>query len=387
MKMEKLAENTIKQAAFRLYNDLYKQHWNGSALQGPDPGIRFNARIWRFLKNYLRFLPWPDDLIYMQAQKYWISDSWLLADLDSDNANNYRDIAIACSNYLLAAQKPEGYWEYPNPEWKGRIAAVEGNYAAMGMLETHLRTGNTKLLKAAKKWYEFAVNHIGFQNKNGLLALNYFHNRGDFMVPNCSASALHMFALLAHAAGNDSYLQTCEGMVSWLKKVQLATGELPYSVAGPRNTSSKDRIHFLCFQYNAFQFLNLAAYYFLTKDARIIPVLKKLANFVASGITQKGNLRYDCIHEYPIVTYYTSAAGAALQLATDMEFEDYSSISDSGYRRVLAAIESDGRVKYYSRKNYMFLNDRRSYPRYLAMILNHLLLRFQTSRNNKSDSI
>ncbi|MFC2169336.1 glycoside hydrolase family 76 protein [Acidobacteriota bacterium] len=380
---DKLAENIIKNAALRLYNYLYNQHWNGHALKGPDPGVRFNARIWRFPKSYLRFLPWSDDLVYAQAQKYWIHDNWLMSDLDPDNAYKYREIAIACSDYLLTVQQTEGYWEYPNPEWKGRIATIEGNYAAIGMLETYNRTGKPELLEAAKKWYEFAVNRIGYQEKNGMLAINYFCDRGNSMIPNNSASALCVFAILARAADDAQYLETCGGMVSWLNDVQLDTGELPYGIAGPGEKSASDRIHFLCYQYNAFQFLNLADYYCLTQDEQIIPVLKKLANFIASGIASNGNLWYDCRHEYPEVTYYSTAAGAALHLATEMGFGDYQAISVTAYNRVLAAMKPDGRITYYSRRNYRFLNDRRPYPRYLSMILNHLLLRYQTATKKK----
>lgn len=58
----------------RLFRYLVARHWNGRLLTGPDPGVRFNARIGRFAKSYLRFYPWSDDLAYMQAQGYWIED-------------------------------------------------------------------------------------------------------------------------------------------------------------------------------------------------------------------------------------------------------------------------------------------------------------------------
>src|SRR3954453_10186319 len=104
-------------AATRLYSYLVKEHWDGKVLPGPDSGIRFNARIGRFVKSTLDFLHWSDDLIYFQAQGYWILNSWLMSDLVSDARS--RQIALACSKYVLTAQRPEGYWEYPNPEWKG----------------------------------------------------------------------------------------------------------------------------------------------------------------------------------------------------------------------------------------------------------------------------
>ena len=100
-----------------------RQHWNGKALEGPDSGIRFNARIGRFVKSYSRFLPWSDRMIYFQAQAYWIKANWLLADMGNREAER---IALGCTEFVLSQQQPEGFWEYPNPEWKGRIATVEG---------------------------------------------------------------------------------------------------------------------------------------------------------------------------------------------------------------------------------------------------------------------
>src|SRR5947199_9643869 len=111
------SEFIIMDAAVRLHGYLLKRHWNGQALKGPDPGIRFNWRVGRFVKGYLDFLPWRDDLVYVQGQGYWILGNYLMADLLDDE--RYAEIALACSEYVLRAQHPEGYWEYPNPEWKG----------------------------------------------------------------------------------------------------------------------------------------------------------------------------------------------------------------------------------------------------------------------------
>jgi hypothetical protein len=376
-----IPNQALSEAARRLHRYLLKKHWNGQAVVGPDPGIRFNARIGRFIKSYFDFLPWSDNLIYAQAQKYWILSNWLMADLELSEKEECQDIAVTCAEYLLAVQRPEGYWEYPNPEWKDRIATVEGNYATMGLLETYCRTNHEPFLAGAKKWYEFAVEQIGFQGTNGLLAINYFGNRGKLMVPNNSASALRTFAMLASATNDNHYLEYCPGMVTWLNKVQLGTGELPYAVAGSNANGKKDRIHFLCYQYNAFQFLNLVDYFRMTGDSTIWPVLKNLACFVAAGVSETGASWYDCHHEKPEVPYYTIAAGAALRQATQLEIGNYSSIADRAYQRVLSQQRSDGCIAFYSQGNYGVLTDRRSYPRYLSMILYHLLLEIQQRTN------
>lgn len=101
---------------------------------GWDSVARFNARMGRFIQSYLKFLPWSDNYIYLQAQGYRILGNWLLAGLLA--SEECRDLALACSEYVLVAQHPEGYWGYPNPEWQGWIATVEGDLAALELLES-----------------------------------------------------------------------------------------------------------------------------------------------------------------------------------------------------------------------------------------------------------
>src|SRR2546425_641203 len=110
-------------AAISLHRYMIARHWTGRALIGPDPGIRFNYRIGRFIKSYLRQVRWRDDYYYLQGQGYWTLSNWHLFDLLGEET--YRDIAVRCSASVLAAQRPDGAWNYPNPEWKGRVATVE----------------------------------------------------------------------------------------------------------------------------------------------------------------------------------------------------------------------------------------------------------------------
>ncbi len=369
-----ISQQLLSDAAGRLYQHLLRNHWTGRALRGPDPGIRLNARIGRFIKSYSDFIRWDDSLTYAQTQKYWIMNNGLMADLNLADPERCHDIAVACGEYLLSVQRPDGYWEYPNREWQGRVATVEGNYAAMALLEAYHRTQHDPFLDAAKRWYRFAVDRIGFQKANGLMAINYFCDLGTGMVPNNSASALRVFAMLSKASGDEQYLETCRGMVAWLNQVQLESGELPYAVAGPGSSVRKDRIHFLCFQYNAFQFLNLTEYHDLTQDRAIWPVLEKLARFISQGVCESGAVCYDCRRKQPEVTYYATAVGAALSHATVLGLGDYSRLANRSYERVLTLINPDGSLRFHSRGRGGFPTDRRSYPRYLSMILHHLLL-------------
>ncbi len=368
-----VSTDELLDAAQRLHNYIIKQHWNGQAIVGPDPGIRFNAKFWRFMKSYLRFFPWSDNYVYLQAQGYWIFNNWLMAKLfDSDK---YGNVARNCSRHVLSIQQAEGHWEYPNPEWKDRIATVEGCFGALGLLECYNQTQYEPSLMGAKQWYRYMVKKVGFQNVGGgMLAINYFSNLDGGRVPNNSTLALQFLAKLASATGDDQFLAMCDGMVAWLNHVQLDTGELPYAVGQPGKVG---RPHFLCYQYNAFELLDLLDYYHLTGDKAIWSVIERLVSFLSNGLTETGTARYDCFHATPEVTYYTVAVAQALSQATVLGIENYSSLVNTAYRRVLSLQKADGSFDFHSRANFVFLSDQRSYPRYLSMILNHLLHEYQ----------
>jgi hypothetical protein len=280
---------------------------------------------------------------------------------------------------VLAAQRPEGYWDYPNPEWRGRVATVEGCFAALGLLESYDRVQYEPFLIGAKKWYRFLIDGIGFrkQDDDGMLAINYFaHTSGrGGGVPNNTTLVLWNLAKLAKVTNDDRFLVICRPMVAWLNHVQLQSGELPYALG---NTKSKDRIHFLCYQYNAFEFMDLVHYYRITGDKAIWPVLEGLASYLSTGLTKEGGARYNCLHKTPEVIYYTSAIAQALSQATLLGIDDFRSLTDQAFRQVLSQQKTSGGFEFYSRANYGFLSDRRSYPRYLAMILIHLLQEHQT---------
>jgi len=363
-----ISASTFLDAAGRLHTYLVQNYWNGQSLAGPDSGIRLNARFGRFIKSYLPFVPWADTYSYMQTQGYWIMSNWIIHDLLHYPAASA--LAMSATAYVLNTQRREGYWDYPNPEWKGRIATVEGCFAAMGLLESYRRTQRTALLEGATRWHRFLVEEIGFQQTNGLLAINYFSNVQGTMVPNNTTLVLMNMAHLADAGGDDRYRSTCGPMVAWLNTVQMESGELPYAV---KNTSVPDRPHFLCYQYNAFEFLDLVDYYQLTGDRAIMPVLERLAGYLATGFTAAGTARYDCMHNQPEIVYYTVALARALSQATLMGIGDFRALTEQAYQWVLSMQRTDGGFKFFSRRNYGMLQDRRSYPRNLAMMLYHLL--------------
>jgi hypothetical protein len=356
-------------AATSLHGYLLENHWHPPVISGPDPGIRWNARIGRFAKSYTPFLPWRDNLIYSQAQKYWIQSNLLFDDLGI-SSNSGLDMAIQTADYLRTSQMPEGYWEYPNPEWKDRIATVEGNYAAIGLLLVEERTRGGRFLDGAKRWYDYTVDGIGFQHLERTLAINYFGNLPGNRIPNNSASTVRVYAMLADATGDDSYLEFCGPMVAFMASVQTSAGELPYAATG---VTGGDRPHFLCYQYNAFQFLNIVDYWTLTKDPAAEPLLTGLVEFLRTGQNPDGSSRYDCTNPRPEVVYYTGALAAALATATHLGMGDHRDAVRLATDRLLSHQRMDGGFPY-SFGNYGYLSDTRSYPRYLSMILTHLAM-------------
>jgi hypothetical protein len=210
-----------------------------------------------------------------------------------------------------------------------------------------------------------------------MLAINYFsHHHGDGGgVPNNAALALRFIARLANLAHDDRYLAHAPALIAWLAHVQVGTGELPYRLG---SEELKDSQHFLCYQYNAFEFLDLVHYYQITGDRTAEAILERLADYLAGGLNASGSARFDCTHATPEVTYYTTAIARALSQATTMGLGDFGSLADEGFQHVLSHQREDGTFLFHSRANYGVLTDRRSYPRYLAMILNHLLWEAQT---------
>lgn len=362
--------DACRDAALRLYAHLAERHVrNDGAIVGPDPGVSLNLRITRFIKSYLRALPWRDRLYYLQAQAYWIWDNLELAKLTGDQA--HRDAASKCAKVVASRQHDDGWWFYPQAEWSKRVATVEGCFAALGLLMAHEITPKDELLDAAKRWYRYMVDEIGFQDYDAdSRAINYFSNVGRGLVPNNSTLAVWFAAALAKAAADDCYLEHCESMISFLSRCQLDSGELPYVV---ESELGPGRTHYLCFQYNAFQFLDLAEYYRITNDDRALFVMRKLAAFLSSGLTAAGDARHNCDQGSPTMHYFTAAVSAALLRATELKLGDHSGLAARGYSRLLGLQHSDGSFDY-SLHDYGFLADRRSYPRNQSMILRHLLM-------------
>ena len=361
-----LAERRLA-AALRLHHYISRRHWNGKALIGPDPGIRINYRIGRFIKSYLPPVPWNDDYYYLQAQGYWILANWRL--FQRTGVSRYRDVAIACSRTMIAQQRDDGAWLYPNREWKGRIATAEGTWGSLGLIESYRQTGAAEFLKGALSWHRFLHDTIGFQQISDQLAVNYFANQGSARVPNNSAFVLRFLAALADATRDSSYLNPCAGLIAFMQRAQKSSGEFPYSLGA---AVAEDRPHFQCYQYNAFQCLDLMAYYEMTGDPVAASLFLRTLKFLAAGLAADGHAPYDCGESRRRVTYHTAVLAAAFDEASRHGIGDYGALSARAFNYLLQLQHSGGGFAY-SRRDYGILEDRRSYPRYLAMILYHLL--------------
>jgi hypothetical protein len=171
-------------------------------------------------------------------------------------------------------------------------------------------------------------------------------------------------------------------MLDFAVDSQLPTGELPYIVDGPYE---KGRIHYLCYQYNAFQFLKLAWAHALRPDRRIQRVLPALAGFLTKGIASSGASDADCTHGKPELDYFTAVLAAALREATESGVLQAEELSKRCYTRLLQRQRPDGSFAY-STGDYGFLQDGRSYPRPQVMTLFHLLYAVYGKRNKDKSS-
>jgi hypothetical protein len=362
--------NEYLNAALKLHDFMARNHWTGETLIGPDQGVRFNRRFGRYVKSVFPFLPWKDQAYYLQAQGYWVLSNWLLYDICADQ--EYADLAVNCATGIVKAQRPGGYWDYPHSGWEGRIATVELVWAAIGLLASYERTKKEECLLGALRTYEFLVTKTGFQKYGDGLAINYFTDQGSSLVPNNSTLALPFFAKLAQATDDERYLKYCRELITFLSSVQLESGEFPYEV----RLSGKSRVHYQCFQYNAFELQDLAMYYGSTQDGTVLPLIHKLSDFLSDCVNNDGSTRHDCLGTNIQIVYNTAAIAAALVIARKLGFQTDQENEALTYSYLMAQQQSSGGFPF-SMREYALLQDKRFYPRPMSMILYHLLLKVE----------
>jgi hypothetical protein len=354
-------------AAELLHAYLLRAHWDGRALVGPDYGIRINYRIGRFVKSYVPALARDHRLYYLQGQGYWTLGGLSIA--ERTGREEAREVALRCASTMLERQQPDGAWPYPNPEWKGRIATAEGTWGALGLLAAYRASSQTAFLEGALRWHRFVDGSIGFTEALGGRTVNYFAGSQE-AVPNNTAFYLRFLAELAAATGDETMLERSGPLVTFVRAAQKATGELPYSVD---IGSDRRRLeHYQCFQYNAFECLDLMRYRSLTGDDSVLEVIHGLLQFLRSGLRADGSVRYQCERPHPVVTYHTAVTAAAFAGGAEHEASEFEEDAARAYEWVVARQRPDGSFGH-SERDYGHLRDRRAYPRSLAMILCHLL--------------
>jgi hypothetical protein len=364
-------------AALKLHDFLMKEYWNGHGLLGPDPGVRFNWRIGRFITNYFPILNLHDSLYYLQAQGYFVLANWRLFQLTG--SARYCDVALRCSDLMLERQRKDGAWDYPNPEWKGRAATAEGTWAALGLLESYRETGETRYLAGILRWHEFLIESVGFEQIGEELSVNYFANRRRARIPNNSAFMLRFLAELVDVTGDNKYLEPCRGMIVFMRNAQKPNGEFPYMVKAA-DPGGRCWEHFQCYQYNAFQCLDLMRYYQLRDDPTLRPILDRSLSFLSGGLAKDGHPLYDCINSYRQITYHAAVLGAAFYTASELGLADDKATGDRAFEYVLSRQQENGAFPFSS-GDYRVLQDSRSYPRPLSFILYHCLTATKNRRN------
>ncbi len=110
-------------SANKLYDFLYANFWDGSALVSPEAGLAFNLHFYRFVKSYIPPLRRGGWVYSLQTQGYWIRANWNLYKLTNDQ--KYTNAALVCSDRVMRSQRGDGSWEYPLREWKKYVSTVE----------------------------------------------------------------------------------------------------------------------------------------------------------------------------------------------------------------------------------------------------------------------
>lgn len=363
------ANQPLFAAAERLQHHLERTHLREGLLRGPDPGVRFNLRAWRFIKSALPALARRDDYVFTQTQLYWALSNYLL--FDATGIERYRNLALECAEGVLRLETNVGTWPYPLPERRHLIATLESMAAAAALLAAHARAPRATFLDGAVRASDFILNRIGFQPHGTGEAIDYF-DRPRGKIPNNSVMAVWFFLRMQKATSDPRFAAHVPAMVRFVESVQLPSGEIPYIVDGP---NERARQHYLCFQYNAFQFLYMAWAERLAPGTWKKECLAALARFIRGGVQANGACANECAAAGaggPETDYYTAALGAALHEAWRLGFLPDDEPANQCFARVLARQKDSGAFRF-STGDYGILRDNLSYPRQQAMTLFHLL--------------
>lgn len=359
-------------SALRLHRHLAAHHVHDGRLAGADQGVRWNIRVWRFWKSAFPALSPRERHFFLQGQGYWALANWTLFDLTGDS--RFAHMAGAASEAALAAQRPDGAWDYPLRERRHLVATVEGDFGAITLLEAHRRGLGDRFLDGALRWHQVVETRIGYQEyrpgggPSRGRAVNYF-DRPRGLVPNNTCEWIWVLGRLATATGDPRFSAPVPGLLDFLEAVQRENGELPYEIGGIHDPRTRE--HYLCYQYNAFQCMKLAWFAAAHDDRRARAIAERLADYLVGGVLASGAVRASCDSVLPEVVYYADAVAMALDVVTRLGWRDHREVADRAFGFVRSRQRGDGGLPF-SRGDYHLLSDRGPYPRYLAMSLYHL---------------
>ena len=120
----------------------------------------------------------------------------------------------------------------------------------------------------------------------------------------------------------------------FISRAQKPSGEFPYTVSVGGKTRSA-RPHFQCYQYNAFECLNLMRYHGLSRDDSALSLISRQLDFLSGGLGGDGHASYDCGERRRSVTYHSAALAAAFAEAGRLGMAGYEVLSERAYSYVL----------------------------------------------------
>jgi hypothetical protein len=286
----------------------------------------------------------------------------ILSSTGEDDSASQRAIELA-GDYLLAHQRPDGAWS-----WGGnarQVATFEGNAATIGLLQAYWATGRAQYADGARRWIEYLLAREAFRPIGDGVYAPYWSHR-DIVVPNVSAEILWVLSEVNKVWPVAGVEDLAGALVRFLTNVQRSSGELPYRIA---NVSATERVHYLCYQYNAFEFLAIARFAENTGNLAALPLLHHLATFLLGGVGPNDSSRASCLFAYPELDYYSAALALALRRAEPFIGAEARAKANNLTNRLLSVQRADGSFSH-SRRDYSlpFLSDRRSYPRTQAIV-------------------
>ncbi len=240
----------------------------------------------------------------------------------------------------------------------------------MAILETFHRTQYEEFLDGAQSWFAYLRENTPILEVDGTLAVNYFVGKLSARVTNKCVTLLRFLVELRRVCGTQEYVELEAGLMAFVDSVQMKSGELPYAVH--QTSDLETRPHFQCYQYNAFEYLNLVRYHELTGEARSRRIAERIAEFLPQGLDRDGSAFFDCSHGPRRVVYHGVAVATALSVSAARGREPHADLARTSMEWALGRQRSDGAFTYLLRDSG-FLADRRCYPRNHSMILMHLL--------------